>query len=321
MSSSSATPGPFPLQPLPFPSFSSSRRARARANRARHITSTCNTISTSLNDLHFSFVSKRDSFISSSSFSFSPAVVTRTSAHLRSCSERWVDATRPSDLDPLDVSEGVLPVHSHSRAALLDTYASSPGLVALKADAVSLPSSAATASLSDVLPPDLALFYSNPANVLRRPCEHIPAAAAAPVQDQREYEKLVVRLREKGMVTFTRTPAIINGVFVVPKDPDSQRLIIDARRANAIFAEPAHCELPTPDLFGRLTVDDGNHFYVAGAYCNACMSISSFPAPHFLATIALVARPTRASTVYDIPSTSMTSLYWVLMLNRWCGCS
>jgi hypothetical protein len=54
------------------------------------------------------------------------------------------------------------------------------------------------------------------------------------------------------MADFTVSPKVVCGVFTVPKDKDTDRLIIDARPTNAIFAEPEPVKLPTPDLLSRL---------------------------------------------------------------------
>ena len=61
----------------------------------------------------------------------------------------------------------------------------------------------------------------------------------------------------------------LNGLFGVPKEPgkpDTQlRLIIDARPANALFVDPPHVALPTPDVIGRLSAAKGETLYVAKA--------------------------------------------------------
>ena len=69
-----------------------------------------------------------------------------------------------------------------------------------------------------------------------------------------EYPKLVRRLLAHDMLSFTRAPAVVNGLFGVHKPDGSMRLIIDARPANATFVEPPRVELPTPDLLPRLQV-------------------------------------------------------------------
>jgi hypothetical protein len=66
-----------------------------------------------------------------------------------------------------------------------------------------------------------------------------------------------------GMVCFKTSVNVVNGVFAVRKDADSLRLIIDARRANCVFAEPDHVDLPTPDLLARLQAPPGAPVYAA----------------------------------------------------------
>jgi hypothetical protein len=59
------------------------------------------------------------------------------------------------------------------------------------------------------------------------------------------------------MVTFTTVaPPVVNGLFAVPKGPSEQRLIVDARPANALFAPPADAAMPTPDLAAGLELDE-----------------------------------------------------------------
>ena len=64
------------------------------------------------------------------------------------------------------------------------------------------------------------------------------------------------------MVVLSAHAKVVNGLFGVPKDQDSLRLIIDARPANAAFIEPPHVDLPTPDLFAQLQSSD-EPLYVA----------------------------------------------------------
>jgi hypothetical protein len=66
-----------------------------------------------------------------------------------------------------------------------------------------------------------------------------------------------------GMVTFLTSVKVVNGLFAIPKDKDSQRLIIDARPANAYFIEPPHVHLPTPDIFASLHVPPHTKLWIA----------------------------------------------------------
>ena len=170
-------------------------------------------------------------------------------AHDPSVTARAPDETQFADMQELHAASG---------------YYGATAPVPLVASAVSLPSAAGTASLGDLLPPAIRDRYLDPATLLRRPCEMIAPAAAVPVRDQHEYEKLIRRMLEAGMLRFTRNPMVVNGIFVVPKDDGKLRLIIDARRCNVIFSEPPSVDLPTPDLLAKLTAPVGTPFYVAG---------------------------------------------------------
>ena len=77
------------------------------------------------------------------------------------------------------------------------------------------------------------------------------------------YVSLIRRMSALGMVDFTTAPKVVNGVFGVPKDGDSQRLIIDARPANAVFVDPPKVSLPTPDLLSQMVAPSDTPFYVA----------------------------------------------------------
>ena len=128
--------------------------------------------------------------------------------------------------------------------------------VPIIAERISLPSSAASVPLQELLPPPLAALYGAPSPEL------LPPAAASAQRRRRtraivrgarsEYVALVRRMCAVGMLDFTTQPRCVNGVFGVPKPDGAIRLIIDARPANAVFAEPPHVELPTPDLIANL---------------------------------------------------------------------
>jgi len=174
--------------------------------------------------------------------------------------------------------------------------------VPLVADRVSLPARAGTASLLDLLPPDLRASYAEPASLFRPPDAPPVHAGAVPIRDREQYERLIVRMRAAGMVTFTTSPKVVNGVFTVPKDVDKQRLIIDARRANALFVDAPHTDLPTPDLLSRLTVDaaTATPLYVGGD------DVDNFY--HRL----------RLPGYLTSPCQRCVRVQWVWMVMRWC---
>jgi hypothetical protein len=70
-----------------------------------------------------------------------------------------------------------------------------------------------------------------------------------------------------GMVDLSASePRVVNGVFCVPKEEGALRLIIDARPANAVFADPPPVSLPSPDVIARLRVPAGGApFFAAKA--------------------------------------------------------
>jgi hypothetical protein len=89
------------------------------------------------------------------------------------------------------------------------------------------------------------------------------APRAFSVRSDADYVGLLGRLRDLGMVDYTTTPKVVNGAFATPKDEGRQRLVIDARPANAAFAASAQVVLPAPDLLARLEVPEGGLLYAA----------------------------------------------------------
>ncbi len=143
------------------------------------------------------------------------------------------------------------------------SYTDTASAVPLIASRVSLPSSVGTADLMKLLPPDVATVYSSPSLMLRPPEEVAKAPRVMVCASHEEYLALIRRMVDLGMVEFTTAPKVVNGVFGVPKDGNSIRLIIDARPANAVFVEPPKVQLPTPDLLSQLVVPEGTPFFVA----------------------------------------------------------
>lgn len=291
--------GPFPLPAIasPFQPRSESRRLWQRYRHSAAVTKLVNSAVSSLNQLsvsfastctYFSFLNSQASHSSFVSSSFSAAdstsagtssVVTaqqsRILARLFECSSRFLRRrTRDSPLDRFESDEPYAYLSDGSfdslasHKALSSTSASSlyaphqATAVPLVADRVSLPSQAGTASLLDLLPPDLTKQYSSPADLLR-PADEVRTAPRAMMCSHSEYVKLLTRMSAAGMLDFSLEAKCVNGIFCVPKDGDSLRLIIDARPANAVFVEPDHVHLPTPDLVARLQAPKDSHLFVA----------------------------------------------------------
>jgi hypothetical protein len=138
--------------------------------------------------------------------------------------------------------------------------------VPIIADRVSLPAAAGTASLLDLLPPDVANRYRHSAcnSLLAKSSNTKRTAPPRPrlFASAAEYRGLIRRMVGANMLAFTRQPLVVNGIFGVRKGPDSIRLIIDARAANAVFVEPPKVTLPTPDLLVRLQSDASQPLFV-----------------------------------------------------------
>jgi hypothetical protein len=276
--------GPFPLPVIdqPFRPRSHSRRLQLRFKRAQTITSLANSAVHSLNSLNSSF--SRPSIFpfrpqagNPSPFVYESSSQSRMVANIFQSATRFYDVSRravcPSgqasvcddsgDNFYLSSYFGSGNVHS-SLDTIFNNYLSVPSAaVPLVADRVSLPTSAGSVDLLDLLPPDMAKLYSGPDQLLvsEPPTRKPPRAVLCASAD--EYLKLVRKLYGKNMVEFTDRPTVVNGVFGVAKDADSIRLIIDARPANAAFVVPPKVQLPTPDLLAKLTINPEQPLFVA----------------------------------------------------------
>jgi hypothetical protein len=123
----------------------------------------------------------------------------------------------------------------------------------IRNDAVSLPAMAGTADLYSLLPDEVAERYRHPESLFRPPTER-KAARRCMMVNMDEYTKLISRMHRLGMVHYTQTPQVVNGLFAVEKDKIKQRLIIDARPVNALFIDSPKVDLPTPDLLTHLEI-------------------------------------------------------------------
>ncbi len=137
-------------------------------------------------------------------------------------------------------------------------------VVPLDADLVSLPDTAGSVALLDLLPADIRLQYATPvATILpeekRSTCRGPQFHGANTVQ----YRRLIVRMSRLGMLSFTHAPAVVNSVFAVRKDGGKQRLIIDARVSNLAFVDPPRVDLPTPEVTAQLCVPSRSKLFIA----------------------------------------------------------
>ena len=142
---------------------------------------------------------------------------------------------------------------------------SDAGAIQIDADLVSLPARAGTCDVLKFLPADMANSLRDPSSLLKdRPLTVAHTAPACVMVREGHYAKLLTRMATSGMIKWSaQRPVMVNGLFAVPKPDGTQRLIIDARRANEAFVDPPHVSLPTPDLLSLLEAD--NRFVVAKA--------------------------------------------------------
>jgi hypothetical protein len=130
---------------------------------------------------------------------------------------------------------------------------------------VSIPDQAGTVELSDLLEPEQ-IAYMTPSALLRPDAPPPGASPAATRILHGHYPPLLRRLHAAQLIVFSQyRPKVINGLFAVFKPDGTQRLIIDARRANSQFVDPPHVELCTPDRWANLQVAPGVKIYTAKA--------------------------------------------------------
>ena len=173
-------------------------------------------------------------------------------------------------------------MHALHSLPLNSTFSSAAtAVVPLIAARVALPSSLNIVPLINVLPPEMAARYAD----APPPVSANPPAAAAPslfrssadvcalnlafplkpariAGSRSEYCKLVLRMVQQGMLSFTAHPKAVNGVFTVGKDAESDRLIIDAQPANRLFVDSPHVSLPDPSHLVQLRLRKGCRMYV-----------------------------------------------------------
>jgi len=169
-------------------------------------------------------------------------------------------ADTPESDDPLfDIKL----LNGHLRSADLCAYITQPKtpLVPIISNRIALPATPGSVDLLSILPPRIAKLYAEPNDALFRPAsdrnrsDRPPPPPPRRVASVAEWNSTVRRLRAADMIDFTLHPKVVNGVFAVTKDENSDRFIIDARQANYEFAEPEPVNLSTPDLFSRLVAD------------------------------------------------------------------
>lgn len=289
----------FPLPPFPIHAQTSSRspRVRARFNRTRAILQLSNLCVAALNSLS---VGLSTSFIfsnldSSSSDDLSSTALRVHAFIFKSVSSFWKEclivrrpfcervtdfhfSSLPSTLlssilsrylpdFSFDLVDPFASLFGTFAPTVLDSfYSSSPStVVPLRASCVSLPPSSARIPMLSVLPSPLAEMYSSPSQVLVPSSQVSYEGLGRPSigGSRSEYVALIRSLASRNMLVFSSTPKCVNGIFCVKKEGASQRLIINATRANRHFIVPPTVALPTPHHLASLVMPSDADVFVA----------------------------------------------------------
>ncbi|CAK0804389.1 unnamed protein product, partial [Prorocentrum cordatum] len=153
------------------------------------------------------------------------------------------------------------------------------------------------------------------------------------LRDPRVYSRLVKRLADAGMVTYTDTPRERCGFFFVRKKSGKQRMVVDCRRANCWFRRPASVALATGSSLGELAVPEGKELYVG--HVDICDAFYHFGLPEAfrdyfalssvkagdLGTVRLRERPLQpGSRIWPVlavlPMGWSHALYWCQTIHR-----
>ena len=154
---------------------------------------------------------------------------------------------------------------------IFGSYSTSANIVPLIAQRVSLPDSLHIIPLQSVLPDLISTSYdeSSKTSLLRPVVEKCVLDMSHPLQPPRiagsrnQYIKLIRRMKDIGMISFTTQPKAVNGVFTVEKDECSDRLIIDAQPANRCFIDSPHVQLPDPSCLIQLNIPKNSKLYTS----------------------------------------------------------
>lgn len=252
MSARPAREDAFPLSKFHYPwtPLSASRRTQQRHQRRVQISRLANDAVDALNMLHRSFATSVPlSFsIHSSRDRLCQHIYERASVFVRRLASCESDDLYSSSLD----------------FSQPHPYHSMPDVVPLVADLVSLPDTAGSVPLLDLLPADVRVQYATPfATIL--PLDKRSACSGPRFHgaNSTEYRRLIGRMCRLGMLSFTHEPAVVNSVFAVRKDGGKQRLIIDARVSNLTFVDPPRVDLPSPEVTAQLCVPPRSKLFIA----------------------------------------------------------
>ncbi|CAK0906231.1 unnamed protein product, partial [Prorocentrum cordatum] len=138
--------------------------------------------------------------------------------------------------------------------------------------------------------------------------------------DPRVYARLVKRLADAGMVTYTDTPRERCGLFFARKKTGKQRMVVDCRRANCWFQRPASVALATGSSLGELSVPEGKELYVGHVAFRDYFALPSVKAGD-VGMVRLRERPLQpGSRVWPVlavlPMGWSHALYWCQTIRR-----
>ena len=257
-----------PKVALPLPVGSTSRRCRQRFSKALATTKLANDAISALNGLHRGApmigknVLGRETGNLSKSNPLSGKTTERAVAQVFTSAQRFqrrlaatgLKSGVYSDTDPVQHEEFIAPRH----------YSTVTEALPIEAERMSLPSEGKGIQLLDFLPNDLAARYAGPTPDLFRAKEEIKMpAACVRVRSHSDYVGLLRRLMGVGKVHFTKTPKVVNGCFATAKPSGKLRFVFDGRRVSAVFVDPDHVALPTPDLFADLECEEGAELFIS----------------------------------------------------------
>jgi hypothetical protein len=136
------------------------------------------------------------------------------------------------------------------------------------ADHVALPTLAGTVNIIDILPTNLLERFHDHFDSLIIPESERKRAPCVPMSHDsyHQYALVIKRMLAADMIIIDeKLPLCVNGLFAVPKpgDDNEQRLIMDARPANACMLPPPWFALPTPDILSTLQPQTSSPLYVA----------------------------------------------------------
>ena len=193
---------------------SSSRRCQQRAARINHSTSLANKCISSLNDLTCNTTHQQRT-----TYRHSTSSSTHQQRHVDISARRFCRLSNGNGMSGDNVDD------RHSIGSYLNKVLPGRGeyatesqvpAISIVAANVSLPTVAATADMMSLLPSHIQQRYGDINNLLL-PIEERRSAPRAFMVSPHEYIALVKRMRALGMLTFTRTPAVVNGLFGVRK--------------------------------------------------------------------------------------------------------